>query len=372
MLNKFLLSLLFLFSITLALYSQEQVDQENPVIVWEPIEHAIKYQLQIKNEADEIILEVDMSETSYKLNLDTGKYSHRVGSYNKFGKISSYSEWFPFVISRAMTPEVTSETNIIKSKLENQSKILIEGKNFYRDTKLILKNETDSAVVISTKLKKGIFEVTIDNENTKAGNYDLILENPRKKILVLNNFYQLKSESIPSSPAVNTDTPYPYWKQAAKSTILPGWGQYSKDHTFSGIFFDVGLLLGAAYYKSSLDTFNSEKHKYNQLVLRGVFYQAIDGQDIGMTYNFIANENQFRRAQAASTSTYQVSIFLASFYALNILDALLWKTSTDFSRNEINIHFYTKVLPTPAVNSNFSQNPVPAISQLEFGLRLNF
>jgi hypothetical protein len=368
--NKFLFILFLLISISLPIFSQEQVDQENPVIVWEPIENAIKYQLQIKNEADEIILEVDMTETSYKLNLETGKYSHRVGSYNKFGKISSFSEWFPFVISRSLAPEVTSEKNITRSKQESQSKILIEGKNFYKDTKLTLKNEIDSVVITSVKLKKGIFEVTVDNENTKAGNYDLILENPRKKILVLNNFYQLKSEDIPFLPAVNSDTPYPYWKQAAKSTILPGSGQYSKDHVFSGIFFDVGLLLGAGYYKSSLDTFNSEKHKYNQLVLRSLVYQATEAQDIGIQYNFIANENQFRRAQAASTSTYQVSIFLASFYALNILDALLWKTSTDLSQSETNIHFYTKVLP--AANSNFTPNHASTISQLEFGLRFNF
>ncbi len=370
--NKFSFILFLLISISLPIFSQEQVDQENPVIVWEPLEHAIKYQLQIKNEADEIILEVEMSETSYKLNLDPGKYSHRVGSYNKFGKISSFSEWFPFLISRSLAPEVTSEKNMTRSKQESQSKILIEGKNFYRNTKLFLKNETDSVVIISTKLKKGIFEVTIDNENTKAGNYDLILENPRKKILVLNNFYQLKTEATTPSTAVNTDTPYPYWKQAAKSAVLPGWGQYNKDHIFSVFFFDLGLILGAAYYKSTLDIFYAEKHKYNQLVLRGILYQAAEGQEMGLMYGFIANENQFRRAQAASTSTYQTSIFLASFYALNILDALLWKTSTDLSQSETNIHFYTKVLPTPAANTNFTPNNASATSQLEFGLRFNF
>jgi hypothetical protein len=65
--------------------------------------------------------------------------------------------------------------------------------------------------LISVKLKKGIFEVIIDNDKTKVGNYDLTLENPRKKILVLNNFFELKNESIPivtpSNPEVTPDIP---------------------------------------------------------------------------------------------------------------------------------------------------------------------
>ena len=49
--------LLFLFS--MSLLSQESVDQENPVIIWEPIPNASNYQLQIKNDSDEIIDEMN-------------------------------------------------------------------------------------------------------------------------------------------------------------------------------------------------------------------------------------------------------------------------------------------------------------------------
>lgn len=369
----------------MSLLSQESVDQENPVIIWEPIPNASSYQLQIKNDSDEIIDEIDTKETSRKLNLDPGKYSHRVGTYNKFGKISSYSEWFPFIISKSLSPEVTSDRNNIGSKVEPQTKILIEGKNFYKDTRLILKNETETVTFISVKLKKGIFEVIIDNDKTRVGNYDLTLENPRKKILVLNNFFELKNESIPivtpSNPEVTPDIPvtptartsnYPYWKQAAKSAILPGWGQVNKEHYFSALFFNVGIILGAAQYKASLDTFHSEKQKYNQLVLRGLLYQVVEGQDFGLIYGYIASENQFHRAQGTATETYQASIFLAAMYTLNIFDALLWKTSTDLSANSTTIRFYTKISPVTTANSYFTPNQLNHSSQLELGLRFQF
>ena len=42
----------------MSLLSQESVDQENPVIIWEPIPNASSYQLQIKNDSDEIIDEL--------------------------------------------------------------------------------------------------------------------------------------------------------------------------------------------------------------------------------------------------------------------------------------------------------------------------
>ena len=375
--------LLFLFS--MSLLSQESVDQENPVIIWEPIPNASSYQLQIKNDSDEIIDEIDTKETSHKLNLDPGKYSHRVGTYNKFGKISSYSEWFPFIISKSLSPEVTSDRNNIGSKLEPQTKILIEGKNFYKDTRLILKNETETVSLISVKLKKGIFEVVIDNDKTKVGSYDLTIENPRKKILVLNNFFELKNESIPvvnpSNPEVTPDIPvtptaqnsnYPYWKQAAKSTILPGWGQVSKEHYFSALFFDLGIIVGVAQYKATIDTFHSEKNKYNELVLRGLLYQAVEGQDFGLMYGYIASENQFHRAQGTATEAYQASIFLAAMYTLNILDSLLWKTSSDLSENSTTIRFYTKISPATTANTYFTPNQLNHSSQIELGLRFQF
>ena len=378
--NKFFFSLLLVSLIGTSLIGQESFDQENPVLIWEPIPNVTTYQLQIKNNSDEIIFELDLKETSYNLNLEPGKYSHRVGSYNKFGKISSYSEWFPFVISRSLSPEVTSDKNIIGTKKESQTVILIEGKNFYRDTKLSLKNDSDSVSITSIKLKKGVFEVIVNNENTKVGTYDLILENPRKKILVLNNYFQLKdSDSIfPTTPTATPDNPpissgpYPYWKQAGKSMLLPGWGQINKEHYFSAVFFNLGILFSAAYYKSSSDNFYHEKHTYNQTVLRGALYQSIDGQDIGLIYNFIANENQYQRAKAAAGYTGQAGILIASFYTLNILDALLWKTDVSLTNKEATIHLYSKIQSSPIANPNYSQSTLSNNAQLEFGFKIQF
>jgi hypothetical protein len=36
--------------------------------------------------------------------------------YNKFGKLSSYTQWIPFVISRSLPPVVLSEEKVIGSR----------------------------------------------------------------------------------------------------------------------------------------------------------------------------------------------------------------------------------------------------------------
>jgi hypothetical protein len=159
---------------------------------------------------------------------------------------------------------------------------------------------------------------------------------------------------------------------AAKSTILPGWGQVSKEHYFSALFFDVGIIVGVAQYKATIDTFHSEKNKYNELVLRGLLYQAVEGQDFGLMYGYIASENQFHRAQGTATEAYQASIFLAAMYTLNILDSLLWKTSSDLSENSTTIRFYTKISPATTANTYFTPNQLNHSSQIELGLRFQF
>jgi len=370
MLNRlFRIALFLLCTFFLSPIFSQTLDEENPVISWDPIPNASSYQLQIRNEAEEILLEEDLEDTSYKLNLEPGKYSHRVGAYNKFKKISSYSEWFPFIIAQILAPQVTSEQIVISSKKLSEQKISIKGKYFYKNTLVTLKNETGTLPITNLKLNKDSIEFVINQQNAKAGNYDLILENPRKKILVIKNYYQLKSENI-FTANVDSST-YPYWKEALRSAILPGWGQARKNQLLSGIFLDILLLASAGYYKSRLDAFNTEKSKYDQAVLMGALYQELKIPSGGM-YGVFSSESQFQKVESTASTVGPASILIGAIYAINILDALLWKASIVSSKKEVSFHFYTKFQMTSANNSNLPFNPNSNNSQLEFGLRFSF
>ena len=81
-----------------SIFSQESEDIENPFLIWQPVENIKFYQLQVRDNEQEIILDEKVTETKYPLELEAGKYEHRVGLYNKFGKVYGFSEWIPFVI----------------------------------------------------------------------------------------------------------------------------------------------------------------------------------------------------------------------------------------------------------------------------------
>jgi hypothetical protein len=347
----------------MAIFSQETMDENNPMILWDPIPDAIKYQLEIRDENKVIILKKNLTETSYNLNLEPGNYSHRVGAYNKFNKLDSQTEWIPFIISKVLVPEVTSEKKIISFKDNSINIILIKGNNFSKNTKVSLTNESGSIPITSIKFKKGSFKLTIDNENAKTGNYVLTLENPRNKILTIKDFYILQNKSLITLPTSS----YPYWKEAGMSMILPGWGQIKKQQIFSAIFLDMALIISAGYYKSRLDSFYSGKNNYNGAVSRGILFQEAKIQD-GALYGMISSEAQFHKVESSASSTHMAINVLLSLYCINILDALLWKSSVKTASNEIETNFYTKVQMNPIVNtSSMTISP-----QIEFGFKVQF
>ncbi|HMV43657.1 MAG TPA: hypothetical protein PK079_25730 [Leptospiraceae bacterium] len=361
--NRIKVLMLFLF--TLSILSEDILDIDNPTITWSASEGSTEYILQIKNEVDEITYEIETKETYYKVDLEPGRYSHRVGTYNKFGKVTSYTDWVPFIVVRSLPPIVTSEQFFISSKSEKEKTILIEGKNLYKDTKVFLKNENSTVQLKNKVFKKGTIEITIDNENMKEGSYDLILENPRKKILTLNQFYQLgETKSLPNSSREN---PYPYWKEAGKSMLIPGWGQYSKEHFPSSIFFNLCFIIAGANYSYSYQTFHSDKKKYNNTINQGILYQMIDKQDSVLLYNYFNSNEYFKRGEDSANKVYTASILFASIYTLNILDALLWKTSISLTKQEATLNLYTKVYSNPTNLNITNQN-----SYIEFGFRFVF
>lgn len=96
--TSYIIRAMLLFSILLAsgtrLYAQEKEKSEKPLrIKWETIEGIIKFNVQIKDESDAMVLDRTVATSYIDFVLPPAKYSIRIGAINKFGKISFWTDW---------------------------------------------------------------------------------------------------------------------------------------------------------------------------------------------------------------------------------------------------------------------------------------
>jgi hypothetical protein len=369
--------LIFIVCLALSISAEESEESDNPAIIWKAVPDVTEYQLQIKTSEEEVIINEKVKVTKYPISLQPGKYKHRIGLYNKFGKVYGFTDWIPFSISRSLVPEVTSEKINYGFKTDATLILKIKGLYFLRKTKVTLKNSLNEFPIISiNRPSSNTIELVLNNEAAALGEYDLILENPNKKILTLEKFYTL---NLTNQVVDNSDTPkdtkkketndlsYPYWKSGAMSMLLPGWGQFNKDEKFKAIFWESLLLAGAVYGKSSLDKFNSDKRNYNNSVNQYILFSEIFHYEQIIPLSYAINEKYFIRAEHSSNQVYQASIFVGVIYLANILDALFWRIPPKTAQAPENgLHFYATIQ-----NRSFNLNN-PQNSHIEFGLQFRF
>ena len=390
MLNKLKYLLPFcIFCLCKSIFSQESEDIENPFLIWQPVENIKFYQLQVRDNEQEIILDEKVTETKYPLELEAGKYEHRVGLYNKFGKVYGFSEWIPFVIAKYKIPQVTSEKNNFGYKTDSIHTITIKGKYFLSKTKVFLKNASGNFPIISiNRPTNNTIELVLNNQEGLVGDYDLTLENPGKKILFLEKFYTLtglevttnnppdekeKPEEVKETKETKTEKKipltYPYWSSGLRSTLLPGWGQYHKEQKLKAILLDSSLLLSLIYFKFATDNFVADKSAYDTSVNQTLFMSVLVRQQSLVYFSFMQNESNFLKAEASSNQVYQASILVGAIYFINILDALFWKIPQEQTAiiPEKKLQFFTNIQNT-SINRITRQTE----SQIEFGLKYSF
>lgn len=381
---------IFVFCMVLTVSAQEVADSEKPYISWKAVPEIEHYQLQVRDNQKEIIIDKKLKATKYSLDLEPGNYEHRIGVYNKFGKVKKYTDWIPFLLEKSFIPEVTSEKKNFGLKTDKKNVLIIHGLHFLPETKVSLKNSLNEFPIISIdRPSKNTFHLILNNKDATIGEYDLILENPNKKILRLEKFYTLnEKEQIADNAKIikEPDTketkeakeikkpdkeeimqPYPYWKEGGMSMLLPGWGQYAKGEKYKTILWDSFLLVSAGYLKSSLDHFNADKKKYNDSIHQLMILSEINGfqQSVGISYTL--NEKYFLQAQQSSNRVYTVSIFLGVVYLANVLDALFWRIPVKTTQSsEKGLHIYANFYNSPSTLNT------PQSSRWELGFRIKY
>ncbi|MCB1177613.1 MAG: hypothetical protein KDK36_08560 [Leptospiraceae bacterium] len=368
-----------IYSIFSPINSQEldkEYNQLDSILSWEDSKGVSSYQLQIQDEKGSLIVNQKMKSTQYDLKeFNIGKYKHRVGVYNKFGKLVGFTRWVPFTITRVETPIVINKSSQEVYKNEEYKEVLVKGENFLEISKISLKHEKLGDVVFVNDFKfvsEKELKFKIKAEDLDLGVYSLVVENPRKKKTIVEGYLKVlepkdvaivppeksepevpskkeesnipeKSEEPPSKtePDKKVTSTYPYWKEGLYSALLPGLGQFAKDQKLKGSILGILFLSSVAAYNVQYARFSSDKDKYNQTVYGGIILPYFFPNDEKVIlFNISRNQDKYNDGLNSAGRVGTAGKVVGAIYALTILDALFWKKKESLQTELYSDKFY--------------------------------
>ncbi len=378
MLNKILEILLLLLFFNISIFSTDIEDNNiESTLEWESVKSAKGYHVQIRNSNKKLIVDEKIIENKYYIKLPEGKYEERVGVYNKFGKISGYTEWQNIVINKVYNPQIDNNKFSIQNDT-NIHKIIIKGNYFTSDTKVILKSEKEN-IKISEQIFKSEkeIEITINLENVSSGIFDLFIINPRNKkgssleylsIIEKNsNLVQSNERSIDTGKVSTFIPEKKALNYGIRSAILPGFGQFHKNQKVKSGLYAI-TFLGSLYYLENLVSAYSENKKQyenssNLGIILGLQTQNFSN---GLIFYNLNQSNQYlSQAESKGLQATQVLSVASLVYLVNVFDAIYSKSNDEVS-----------IKPGFQFYSDYKLQSVspytPLNSQFDIGLKWNF
>ncbi len=380
MLNKptqiFLLLLLFINS---SIFSNDIEEDNNleSTIEWESVKSAKGYHVQIRNSNKKLIIDEKINENKYSIKLPEGNYEERIGVYNKFGKISGYSDWQKIIINKVYNPQIDNNKISIQNDI-NIHKLSIKGNYFTSDTKVILKSEKEKIIITEQNFKsEKEIEITINVEKSTTGTFDLIIINPRNKksssleyLSILdknNNLAQLNERSIETNKIPNIVPEKKAIYNGLRSALLPGLGQFHKNQKVKSGVYAFAFLGGLYYLENLVSAYSENKKQYdnssNQGIILGLQTQNFSNGLI--FYNFNQTNQYLSQAEAKSVQATQVLSIVSLIYLVNVLDAIYSKSNDELSQKP-GFQFYSDY----KIQSVSPYSPLN--SQIDIGLKWNF
>ncbi|MBM9547186.1 hypothetical protein JWG40_09180 [Leptospira sp. 201903074] len=337
--NKFWFCLiLFLFSIFSLSAQMNGEEQTQYQLRWMDVDGATGYVLEIKNSSGYLVLSERVNGTSYDLvNYTSGIYEHRVAVVNKLGKVGSYSEWVKFEVVVSKVPTLTKDSVFSVSKEEKEKVFLLEGKDFIHPMKVYMVTGSGKrilakkVIIESDSVAKATFAVDADSD---TGIYDLVLENPRNKVLTAKQRVVLSDSKEKASQfaarqerIIRKEIPEdyyetPYWSTLWRSTLMPGWGQkYIDGKNWKLYVFPVVAVSAAALYANSYNKFLSARSDYQSAVLLGVVLVERQDSQLLWLVNRTNAEAKFNTAKTELGVIQAGAGILGVFLLYNIVDS---------------------------------------------------
>lgn len=124
----------------------------------------------------------------------------------------------------------------------------------------------------------------------------------------------------------------------ARSSLLPGWGQYIEKRFFAAGSFAFLIIGGSIvlynenkHYRNSLNDYNTMS---NPPLTSQFFLSALGGKFSFNEYSILLLNNQKQAVVKYYQDTVKISYALAAVYILNIIDVFLFYNSDAFTENK--------------------------------------
>ncbi|GBF49214.1 hypothetical protein LPTSP4_07240 [Leptospira ryugenii] len=354
---------------------------------WAEVPGATGYLLEIKNSSGYTVIS-ERTEVPYYIlkNFISGRYEHRVGVINKFGKVGSFSEWVSFEVVVSRIPTLTKDLVYSISKEEKTKTFQLEGKDFLPDMKVFMilegrKIPAKSVIVDPPNSAKAVFDI---ESGMETGIYDLVLENPRKKTLnakqriVLSESkekaqrFAERQERILKKEIPEDYYETPYWSTLWRASVLPGWGQnYIEGSRWKLIAYPLIAVGIAGAYSSSYNQFLSAKSNYESASLLGFFLSESQDTQLLWLLNRNSAESSYSQAKQELNGIRAGIGALAAFALYNLVDAYFsarrnvasatmpdpgFALGSEYLRMDVKVESQAKLNPMRG-NEIFSQDP---------------
>jgi hypothetical protein len=355
-------------------YPQEISKKDNGTIrlEWEQVESADEYHLQIKNQNEKIIIDTKINKNYYELKLTEGNYYYRIGVYNKFKKISGYSDWEDLIIAKIFNP-IFKDYNLRVSKSEIPKKIKVIGKNFVEDSKAELKGKNKNFILKFEYIDSENLNIELP-DNLEIDQYSFILTNPLNKSGSIENFLEIYNENIKNEivekEILKPIISYPYWKEGMYSAIIPGWGQYNKKDFFKSTFFGISMITGGFLVHRQVNDFQNAKSNYTNTSNYGLMLPSYQGE-LALPFllnQYIQSNRDYDVVIQKAQLVGNVTRGFLGLYILNIIDAIFWKNHSKDKDNSVQYYLNFDPIGTSLGNNkNYFQ-----ANEFQFGVNFKF
>lgn len=205
------------------------------IIEWKKVATAEKYILEIRNSQNQIIYKKASVLNQQEIELELGNYEKKIYVVNKLDEIESESDWEPLKITPAKTPELLREEKILVSN--EKKEILLEGKNFHTEMKIKLRKGEKIYILEKSQVTSSESAILVVDPELPEGEYDLVLENPKKSRVYPNLF---QKESIARQvDEIQSPSKLKKWEIVKRSAALSGWGEYYAGNIFENNHYDI-------------------------------------------------------------------------------------------------------------------------------------
>jgi hypothetical protein len=320
-------------------------------IHWKKIDAASGYSVEIKTESNKSIFR-NTTEPSVTVLLSVGKYSYRIGIYNKLKRIAKWSDWYELEVRPVRPPVVTEqvsefETDGSKRKLKFSGENIFEGTSAY-----VIQDGNKIPAEVTTSRDRKTSVVSVDAKLVDINkDYKVILVNPNFESIevpliekeVISDTEDVKvavsKEDRDPDKKIKTWRLWPlFWRQA----LLPGWGHYYMGNHLAA--YSYWSIIGAstlytAYEYKEYASLLSDLQSYRESMKLVRAFDP-DGLTVPFFAGSLSEEKYSERITSRAESINQAISFIGAVYVTSLVHIVysgLTKKTEDTPKQSFNL-----------------------------------